>query len=110
QLSDKNAASGAEHDVGIFVDDTDSGDKAFTFKRIGPKAEVSFSSHSVSPESVLGLAHKLYGAKTEGYSLATRGYEFEDLQESLTVTARANLDSALDFLKTVLHERAFREV
>ncbi len=110
QLTVENAASAAEHDVVIFVDASVSGDGPFTFKRLVPKTEVSFSSHSVSPETVLGLSHKLFGAKTEGYILAIRGYEFEDMQESLTEAARANLDSALDFLQIALHKRTFREV
>ena len=110
QLSVENAASAAEHDVVIFVDASVSGDGPFTFKRLVPKTEVGFSSHSVSPEAVLGLAQKLFGAKTEGYILAIRGYEFEDMQESLTETARANLGSALDFLQIALRDRIFREV
>ncbi|MDY7010323.1 MAG: hydrogenase maturation protease [Planctomycetota bacterium] len=110
QLMVEDAAAAAEHDVVIFVDASINCDRAFTFKRIEPKAEISFSSHSVSPESVLGLAHKLFGAETKGYILSIRGYEFEDMQESLTEAARANLDAALDFLQTALYERTFREV
>lgn len=110
QLTVENAAAVAEHDVVIFVDASVSGDRAFTFKRVEPKVEISFSSHSVTPEAVLGLAQQLFAAGTDGYILSIHGYEFEEMRESLTETARVNLDSALGFLQTALRERTFREV
>jgi len=110
QLTVEDAAEVARHDVVIFADADVSGPEPFAFRRIEPVPAVSFSSHSVQPSAVLGLAHELFGARTKGYLLGMRGYAFNAFDETLSEKARANLVEALRFITQVLRDGRFREV
>ena len=109
QLTVEDAAAIAEHDDVIFADADCSGPEPFTFGRIRPEAGVNFSSHSVSPQEVLGLAAELFGARTTGYLLGIRGHEFNEFGEGLSARAEANLAAALRFIQSVLRKRTFCE-
>ncbi len=109
QLTVENSATVAEHDVVIFADAAVDGPPPFCFRRLSPRAEVSFSSHSLSPAAVLGLAHDLFGATTEGYLLGIRGYAFNEFEQSLSEPAKVNLGEALRFLERLLREGGFAE-
>jgi hydrogenase maturation protease len=110
QLTVEDAAAVAEHDVVVFADAALDGPAPFSFERIEPKRTVSFSSHSVEPAAVLGLARDLFGARTPGYCLGIRGYEFNEYRERLSERARANLASAVSFIASVLRAGNFDEV
>ena len=97
QLTVEDAAAIAEHDVVVFADADCAGPEPFTFRRVVPEAGVGFSSHSVSPQGVLGLAAGLLGAQPTGYVLGIRGYEFNEFGEGLSARAEANLAAALRF-------------
>jgi len=107
QLTVEDAAQVAEHDVVVFADADVAGPEPFTFRRISPRRNLSFSSHDCDPQAVLALAHDLLKATTTGYVLAIRGYEFNEFGESLSLQARANLKEALDFIDTTIRERSF---
>ncbi len=107
QLTVEDSAQVAEHDVVVFADADVAGLEPFTFRRISPRMDLSFSSHDCDPQSVLALAHDLLKATTAGYVLAIRGYEFNEFGESLSLRARANLREALDFIDTTIRERSF---
>jgi hydrogenase maturation protease len=102
QLSVEHAADIAQHDVVIFVDASVDGDEPFVFEKVTPKFIESFSSHSVSPEQVLGLAEHLFNAETEGYVLGIRGYSFEMFKEKMTDKAKSNLELAAGRLVAAL--------
>lgn len=110
QLTVEDAAEVARHEVVIFADAAVAGSEPFFFKRIEPKAEVSFTTHSVEPESVLGLAWELFGARTTGYILGLRGYEFNEFGERLSEKAIQNLAAALRFLEPALKQGKFTEI
>ncbi len=107
QLTVEDAAEIAEHDVVIFADASVNSDEPFTFKPITPKIVNTFSSHSIEPEIVLGFAEDLFQAKTKGYALAIRGYEFNEFGEKLSSKARDNLISAVEFLSELLTTKKF---
>ena len=109
QLTVEDSAQAAEHDVVVFVDAAVEGREPFSFTRIEPERQESFSSHSVSPQAVMGLAEDLFGASTPAYMLAVRGYSFDMFQEELTEGARENMRAALDFLQSVLETGAFEQ-
>jgi len=109
QLSVEDAALVAEHDVVVFVDADATGPEPFWFGEVEPADDVSFSTHSVRPEAVLGLARGALGGRTTGYVLGVRGYAFDEFGEVLTEGARRNLDAALAFLGTALAERRFED-
>lgn len=107
QLTVEDAADVATHDVVVFVDAACQGPEPFAFRRVVPGDGMSFSSHSASPEGVLGLAGDLFGAHPEGYVLGIRGYEFNEFGEGLSERARANLAAALAFVEPLILNRTF---
>ncbi len=109
QLNIEDAAAIAEHDVVVFVDASVSGSEPFSFYRLEPQEDATFSTHSVSPRAVLHLAQKCFGAATRGYVLEIRGYEFNDFGEKLSERCRENLQAALEFATDTLEKRGFEE-
>jgi hydrogenase maturation protease len=107
QLHVEHAADAAEYEVVIFADAEVEGTGPFRFRRLEPKTELSFTSHSVSPASVLGLARQLFAAKGRGYVLGIRGHAFGEFAEGLSEEARGNLSVALAFMETALRTRSF---
>ena len=110
QLQLEAAADIAQHDVVIFADAAASGDPPFRFEPVIPRAEMSFSSHSVSPAGLLALARDLFGADTLGFVLGIRGREFEGFGEGLGEEAARNLQAAVRFIEPVLREAVFPPV
>jgi len=102
QLTVEDAADVARHDSVVFVDASMEGVEPFTFSRLTPGRNDSFSTHSVSPEAVLGLARDLFNAQTEGYMLGIRGYSFAMFRETMTPQARENIRKAVEFLVPIL--------
>ena len=109
QLQVEHAADAADYDVVIFVDADMEGSGSFRFRRLEPKSELSFTSHSVSPAGVLGLARELFSARSRGYLMGIRGHAFGEFAEGLSEEARHNLSSALAFMETALRTRSFPE-
>lgn len=107
QLNIENAADIAEHDVVVFVDASVNSPEPFSFYRLEPAEDTSFSTHSVSPRAVLHLAHQCFEARTRGYVLEIRGYEFDDFGEELSERSRKNLESALEFATELFEEKRF---
>lgn len=102
QLTVEDAEAAARHQVAILVDADEVGPAPFSVRRLAPGRELSFSTHSVSPEAVIGMAHGLFGSDVAGYIVGIRGYEFNEFDERLSERAKANLDQAVAFLSRVL--------
>lgn len=109
QLNVEDAAQVADHDVVVFADADVAGPEPYWFRRIEPKAAWTISTHSVEPPALLGMAYQMFGAKTEGYILGIRGYDFNEFGERLSERARENLASAAAFIEQVLRTGSFRE-
>jgi hydrogenase maturation protease len=107
QLNIEDAEAISRFDSVIFVDASLSTPGPFLFERIYPSDEVTFTSHSVSPGSVMKLAADHFGHVPEAYLMGIRGYSFE-FEEGLTDLARANLDVATLFLGAFLPLHALR--
>jgi len=98
QLTVEDADAVAKHEIVVFADADTAGIEPFWMKEIQPgPRQVSFSSHSISPEGVLALARDLFHATPKAYLLGIRGYEFNEFGQSLSPGARANLDEAVTF-------------
>ena len=106
-LTVEDAHAIAQHDKVIFVDASVDGAEPFFFKRISPKPSLSFTSHHIDPEAVLALGQDLFDAKTQGYVLGIRGYEFDEFGQRLSDQAQNNLMDALDFFKRLMGEQNF---
>jgi len=107
QLTVEDAMTIAEHDVVIFADAAVSGTEPFFFLPVEPSNHLSFSTHSISPESLLGLVHDMFDSRSVGYKLGIRGYDFNEFGERLSSKASRNLDEALVFMKDILAEKDF---
>jgi hydrogenase maturation protease len=103
QLQVEDAAAVSQCDAVIFVDAANAGSVPFSFTGLEPSEETAFTTHSVSPASVLALCRDLYGAHPAAYLLAIRGYEW-DMGEGLTHAAKKNLEEALRFIKRTITE------
>lgn len=104
QLTVEDGAALAGREAVMFVDASCEGPEPFSFDRIGPSEEITFTTHSVSPESVLAIAEEHFGGAPEAWVLAIRGYEF-DFREGLTPRAEINLEKAFEFVQTWVRAR-----
>ena len=103
QLNIEDAYSVAENDVVVFVDASLDADEPFSFSRIEASAEITFTTHSMSPQSVLALCAELYDRKLEAFVLGIKGYEW-DFEVGLTSKAENNFNEAYTFLKNWLND------
>jgi hydrogenase maturation protease len=101
QLQIEDAVAVAEHDAVIFVDASLVGGEPFTFTELEPSNDITFTTHTMSPASVLALCHELYRKSVRAYLLAIRGYEWE-LVEGLSPMAAKNLDEASRFIASTI--------
>jgi hydrogenase maturation protease len=101
-LEPEDAELVSRHDLAIFVDASVNGPEPFAIQPIRPAGELSFSSHSLGPEEVMGLAHELFASRARGYVLAVRGYRFDEFGEELSELAKSNLCAAERFLEETL--------
>ena len=102
QLNIEDAAQAADFDVVIFADAHLNCPGAFVFEKIEPVAEVTFTTHSIEPPSLLALTRDTFGVNPLGFCLGIRGYEFNNFGEWLSEGARHNLQRALDFIVPLL--------
>ena len=102
QLAVEHAEQAAHYDVVVFADASVNGAEPFRWERLQPTMDADFSTHSVAPATILGLAHHLFQATTDGYVLGIRGYEFDDFGERLSPRARDNLAAATRFFQATL--------
>lgn len=107
QLSVEDADAISQHDFVLFVDASVSGREPFWLDRVDPRKEVSFSSHSISPEALMDMANNMLKGNTQGYILGIRGYEFNEFGERLSAKATDNLSEAVKFVERVLSDKQF---
>jgi hydrogenase maturation protease len=101
QLNIEDAAALAGIDAVIFVDASYTAAEPFEFGEIFPAEEIRFTTHSMSPQSVLALCDDMGIAPPQAFLLAIRGYEWE-FCEGLSPGAASNRDAAFSFLKNLL--------
>lgn len=89
----------------VVIADADLGCRAaFRLSPVAPEVAASFSSHSLSPAALAGLARQLFGAAPTCYVLGIRPYDLTRFREGLTPEAEANLNAALAFLLPLLDD------
>ncbi len=110
QLTVEDSVDMAEHDIIIFADASVNGPEPFYFKKIKASTYADFTTHSISPESLLCLTKELFNKELKAYILGIRGYEFNDFREQLSEKATNNLNKAIDFVKEILVSSNFHEV
>jgi len=111
QLQVEDAQQAAEFRRVVFVDADRIGPGPFRVERLrAGKSGIGFSSHSVSPASLLALSRDLFGSEPEAWLVGIRGYEFDEFGERLSVGARDNLEATAGFVRAALDADAFREI
>jgi hydrogenase maturation protease len=106
QLAIEHAQLAAAHDVVVFADaaiDVE-GTAPFYLRRVDPAAGTDYSSHHLSPPTVLQLAAELFGASPIGWLLGIRPVAMDTFAEGLTPQAEANLTVALAALRQALEQ------
>ena len=102
QLAVEHAEQASRYDNVVFADAAVDGGEPFEFGSTEPNLTIAFSTHHVSPETILGLATNIFDSKVQGFTLAIRGYEFDDFGEQLSPAAEMNLMAAVEFLQSLL--------
>jgi len=103
QLNIEDAYDISQGKAVIFVDASIDCKEPFSFEKLTAAQEIRFTTHAISPQSVLALCQDLYDRDVPAYILAIRGYEWE-FSEPMTRKAEKNLDEAFIFIKKKLAE------
>lgn len=98
QLCVEDALTASEYDQVIFADASISGEKPFDYFELDENSPCHFSTHSVSPGTVIHLAKLLFDATTQGFVVAIRGYCFDPYTETLSDQAEKNLEQAVQYV------------
>jgi len=86
----------------LFIDASASATAPFEFYRLNPVQDDSFTTHAMSPESLLATYIKVNQAEPPpAFMLSIRGYEF-GLGLPMSDEANANLSEALKFIHLLL--------
>lgn len=103
QLNIEDAYMLNNYDLVIYADASVEEIESCLFEQIEPIINPQFTSHSVSPEFVIGLCQEIYGAIPTTYLLHIKGYEWEFLGD-MTQKANANLNKAFELVKQKIEE------
>jgi hydrogenase maturation protease len=104
QLTVEDAADLAGHDVVVFVDADASGPEPFYLRPVqAGGAEISFSTHHITPEAVVALGREMFDAHPDAYVIGIRGYEFNEFGQRLSDKAQANLSAALAHFQDIVN-------
>ena len=99
QLQIEDAELISTYGTVIFVDATkEDTEDGYFFKPCKPSEKYSFSTHTLEPETILYLSHKLYNHNPEASVLAIQGYEWK-LKIGLSEKGILNLNKALKHFK-----------
>jgi len=98
QLNVEDALVFSRFDRVVVIDASRTAEPPFEFFPLEAQAQVSFSTHALSPQAVLAWCRELYGHTPQAYALAIPGKSWT-LGEELSPEAEKNLGAALDFLK-----------
>lgn len=108
QLNVEDAADVVHYDYVIFVDASKGESEPFSFVEVRPSPHSSFTTHSLSAESVLSLCMELYTHHPTVYQLQIKGYEW-GIGEGLSQKAQKNLHNAIEFAKKTVRDFSNQE-
>ena len=102
QLNAEDALKISEYDRVIFADASVAIDKSFELQHLEAEDCIAFSTHAMTPGSILAMAEQLYQAAPDAYVLHIRGYEWE-FGAPLTEQAKDNLELCKAYIENYLH-------
>lgn len=99
QLQIEFVADLADRQRIVFIDAAASGAEPFSFCALDAQQDASFTSHALSPASLLSVFRNYHGTDAPpSFLLGIRGYDF-GLGDPLSVRAQCNLDAAVAMLE-----------
>jgi hydrogenase maturation protease len=102
QLQPEHAADLLGCDAALFADASVAAADPFSFVRVAPARDTTFTSHAMSPAAVLAAYRAAFGAEPPpAFALAIRGEAFE-FGTGLSVAVGRRLDAALLFLRELV--------
>lgn len=102
QLQIEHVTDLAERELLLFIDASVSAPTPFGFSRLAPRRDHSYSSHSLSPATLLSVYAEVYKVTPPpAYLLTIPGRRFE-LGEPLSQEATTHLACAVDFVRGLL--------
>ena len=102
QLQIEHAIDLEKRECILFVDASVTADAPFEFFRLNPDLDDSYTTHAMSPQSVLAVYEKIHGhTPPPSFMLSIRGYDF-DLGSPLSAKAAVNLTEAVAFIRQLL--------
>jgi hydrogenase maturation protease len=104
QLNAEDAYAVSRHDTVIFADASSKQEEDYLFRGLKAGDKIAFSTHSMSPESVLSLCGELYNKQPETYLVTIKGCEWEP-NAQVTAKAAQNLAKAVEFMKNFLKDK-----
>jgi hydrogenase maturation protease len=108
QLQIEHALDLEDRTLVLFVDASFSANAPFTLTRLSPSQDDSYTTHAMSPSSVLAVFEQVSDNDLPPvYLLSIRGYEFE-LGATISEQAEQNLNQAVEFVLRLLHSKDLR--
>jgi len=105
QLNAEAALEASLSDIVIFADASKTTKGPFSFSLLAPSSQITFTTHAMSPGSVLALCKELYCREPVAFLMAIRGVEW-DLGAPMSAEAAGNLDNAIVHLRGLLRNPA----
>ncbi len=97
QLNPEHAVDLLDRELILFIDADVSCPPPFTFTRLQPARDTSYSTHVMSPAAVIHVYEEVYGRQAPpSFLLSLRGQNFE-LGAPMSANAETNLESACRF-------------
>lgn len=104
QLQIEHALDLVGRELILFVDASVSCDQAFSFIRLDAKKDTSYTTHAMSPSSVLKVYQDIMSQPAPpSFLLSIQAFDFE-LGSDLTDQARCNLSAATLFVRDLLFQ------
>jgi hydrogenase maturation protease len=98
QLTVDHALLIADARIVVFADALMHADTPYEFHPVDGSTAGDVTSHSLSPQAVLGLCHTLYQHTPQAFVLGITGHDFGEVKEGLSPIAQSNLTLATTFL------------
>lgn len=102
QLQIEDAELVSHYENVIFADASrELSEEGFSFQQCLPKQTTSFTSHKLSPGSILWLSRELFNSSPHAAVLAIEGSEWE-LRQGISDYANRNLSKAVNYFRQAL--------
>jgi hydrogenase maturation protease len=102
QLQIEHAVDLEQRECVLFIDASVSASPPYEFHQLQPERDDSYTTHAMSPASVLAVYQQINQRKPPpSYMLTIRGYEFA-LGQLMTEQAKMNLQQSYQFIKRLL--------